>query len=124
MSPALRSRLVLGLGIVGVRSLGTVTPVLGVVGVLLAIAVLIYQHRTARPAVWPFTPTDWKREGEGHALAIQARKHGKRDPSVTVWAPTPDGGHQEVICGIETSAQGDVRISITSAPFTGEARIS
>ena len=117
--------LALGIACVVLSSLGAVAPALGVVGAVIAILVLIYQHRTTGAVVVPFTPADWKETTDGYVLDVPKKRHGKKAPSVTVWWPTEDGRYEEVICGVETNRAGDVRVEMGRVPpCSGELRIS
>jgi hypothetical protein len=118
--------LVFGLGIIGVAlsMAGVFSFVLAAVGALITVAALVYQYRLGGAVVIPFTPEEWLPGTDGHCLLVPRRRHGKRAPLVTVWMPTDDGGHEEVICDVHSAPNGGIRICVGVTPFFGQLRIS
>jgi hypothetical protein len=115
--------LAVGIGAVALSAGAGWSPVLGIVGAPLAVAALVYQYRSAGPVAFSFVEGDWVTVGEGYEYAVARAHHGRRTPSVIVLRATANG-FEEIACGVETNAEGDVRLSIAACPFAGQVRIS
>jgi hypothetical protein len=113
--------LILGIASVALSLLGAGQP-LGISGAVLAISALVYQHFTSGAVEIDVMPENWTIEAEAYVYRVSRRRHGKRAPSVTVWQPLDNGGHEEVMTDISTTPNGDVVVAMgmrskPSTPF-------
>ena len=59
-------------------------PPLGIIGGLLTLGVIVYQHLFAGPAVISFTAADWEQQDQGWVIDVPRSHHGRRSPTATI----------------------------------------
>jgi hypothetical protein len=83
---------------------------LGLLAALVAIVVLVMQHRATRVLRFDIRSDNWAQEGPDYVYVI-SRRHARGRRSPQVFAPLPGGGgEEEVIADVHVTGDGDVRI--------------
>jgi hypothetical protein len=111
------------IGMVGVVLTVSGHAVLMSIGVVLTLAALMFEYRTEGAVVVPFVEAEWVHGKDGFLLEVSRERHGRRNPTATVWQRGPKGDLQEIICEVNVTGAGDVVLG-ASEGFDGQARIS
>ncbi len=98
---------------------------IGWVGICITVVSSIRQYRETRSFTYDFSESTWKpASGDQYVLEIPRSEHnkGKTPASTTVYMPTDSGGYEEIMCGVDVTLSGTVRIWTTQA-FSGRVVI-
>lgn len=108
----------------GIWNAGALT----IFGAMLGMVAVVLQYLDVGGAVViPFTVESWMADDDGHGyhFDVSSRRHGKRKPVVSVFAPYEDGVLEEVMCDVRHLPDGSVRVGVTRPiAVAGEVRIS
>ena len=130
MTPSQRSKGILGAGLgASLLSAAALTdPLLGAIGGGLTALAAIAQYRARGSDAVPFTPEDWRLDGDAWTLVVPYSRQGRRFPSPAVFMQSSTGALEEVSTGVEVDERRTVLISVglETPPEmrTGEVRIS
>ena len=98
---------------------------IGWVGIIISVVAIIRQYRETRSFTYDFSESTWKPSGDEYVLEIPRSEHNKgRTPaSTTVYMPTDSGGYEEVMCGVDVTPSGTVRVWIGPKTISGRVVI-
>jgi hypothetical protein len=99
---------------------------LGWTGIVISAVAAIRQYREQRPFVYDFSEQEWKPAGDEMVLEIPKNQHrkGRTPGGITVYLPTDSGGYEEIMCGLDVTSSGTVRIWIGgNKPLSGRVVI-
>jgi hypothetical protein len=100
-------------------------PILGIVGGLLTITVIFYQHFFTGPVVIGFAASDW-READGRwVIDVPYTRHGRRSPTATIGKWEESESWVEVWAIAKVGKDNTVHLTLNSGePFDCEVRIT
>jgi hypothetical protein len=102
-----------------------VCPWFGVVGGVVAVAVLTYQHFLAGPVLVDFAADEWVPSGGKWIYEIPRARHGRRSPVATVGKWDETGRWTEVWLNPRVDTDSTAHLLLDSGePFDGQVRIS